>query len=110
MPRVAVSGDVTAMVAVPTAAGSWLAGLVSEVVVPGLTVGGRAVVAQATCAFTFTNSATGATVVVPAQLTAARGAAVVGGVGVLVDGQSISVQGNELRVGTSPAGPLVIEG
>jgi hypothetical protein len=110
MPRVAVSGDTTAMAAVPTAAGSWLAGPVSEVVVPGLTVGGRAMVSQATCTFTFTNSATGATVAVIVQLTASLGAVVVGGMSVLLDGQSIAVQGNELRVGTTPAGPLVIEG
>ncbi|HEX6683616.1 MAG TPA: hypothetical protein VF062_12515 [Candidatus Limnocylindrales bacterium] len=70
MPSVAVEGEVVATAGPATAAGSWTAGPVTEVSYTKLTIGGKKVIHQAMCTFTFTNSTTSATTLVPLTLTA----------------------------------------
>ncbi|MDD7933726.1 hypothetical protein [Actinomycetospora straminea] len=88
------------------APGKWAAGPVTESTCGGLTVGGKPVVWQASCTFTFTNSNTGATVLVVVDLAASTAAVRVGRQDVLVHGDSVAKQGNRLKVGGVMSGPL----
>jgi hypothetical protein len=110
MSRVAVVGDVVATASPVTtlsgAPGAWTAGPVIESSYPKLTVAGKAVVWKAECTFTFTNSNTGATVVVPVTLTAPSTSLQGGTSNVLVDGNEAEKQGNKLTARASPTAPV----
>ncbi len=113
MPSVAVAGDVvatpspaTTLGGSPPAPGAWTAGPVIDSTYAKLTVGGKPVVWQASCTFTFTDSNTGATVPVPVTLTASTTSLQGGLTNVLLAGDSVVVQGNRLEVRTTPPDPL----
>lgn len=115
MPSVAVAGDI---VAIPSPAkkldgapGAWTAEPVSESTYAKLTVGGKAVVWQAECIFTFTFDA-GGSKTVPVTLTASPTPLQGGLDSVLVANDSIEdeVTGNRLVVQTTPPDPLTAGG
>ncbi|BCB74849.1 hypothetical protein GCM10022251_53830 [Phytohabitans flavus] len=103
MPSVAVTGEVVATASSATtlsgATGAWTAGPVTEVSYPKLTVGGSAVIHEASCTFTFTDGTTGATV--PSLVTLkASSTALQGGLSNVLraDDSKVDNNGNRLAV------------
>lgn len=104
--KVAVAGDTTATASTLTsldgAPGTWAAGAVTERSYVRLTVGGKAVIHEAICVFTFTNANTGATVPVNLMLSARSTPLQRGQGNVLLDGDAeVDGHGNRLSVNAS---------